>query len=187
MSEAGEITGFEGLKMGGKFELKPFVIGGIQKYDDEGLKTDKMSDAGIDIKANLTSNLTADFTYNTDFAQVETDQEQVNLTRFSLFFPEKREFFLEGAEIYRFGQSGSNMPWRMESDNIQLFYSRNIGLENRQLVPVIGGARLNGKIGKYMLGVLSISTDEAGTSCCRRRRRGRTCERTTDKFQRFQA
>ncbi len=159
MSEAGRISGFSGLKMGGKYELKPFVRGGIQKDSENELKTERLGDTGIDLKMNLTGNITADFTYNTDFAQVEADQERVNLTRFSMFFPEKREFFLEGAETFRFGNTGSRMPWRMTSDKIQLFYSRRIGLESRQLVPVIGGARLNGKVGKYTMGMMSISTE----------------------------
>ncbi len=160
MSEAGEITGFENLKMGGKFEIKPYVTGGLQKDNQTEFDMKKLSDTGVDVKANLTATMTADFTYNTDFAQVEADQEQVNLTRFSLYFPEKRGFFLEGAETFRFGETGRWSPWRPSPDNIQLFYSRKIGIENRQLVPVTGGTRLNGKAGKYTIGVLSIFSEE---------------------------
>jgi hypothetical protein len=112
---------------------------------------------------NLTSTLTADLTYRTDFAQVEADQEQINLTRFDLFFPEKRDFFLEGAETFSFGpgQGGGN-PFQGNAANIQLFHSRRIGIdeESRKPVPIIGGARLNGTIGRYTLGLLSLQTEK---------------------------
>ncbi|HDL19114.1 MAG TPA: hypothetical protein ENH29_08670, partial [Bacteroidetes bacterium] len=159
MSEAGIIYGFENLKMGGTFEFKPFTSGGIQHDNYTDFKTKKTGDAGLDMKINLTSTLTADLTYNTDFAQVESDQERINLTRFSLFFPEKREFFLEGAEIFTFGQTGGH-SFRPDAGAIQLFYSRRIGLESGQLLPIIGGGRLNGKVGKYTLGVLSLQTEK---------------------------
>jgi len=164
MSEAGHITGFQGLKTGGKYELKPFVTGGVQNDDQTNNTTETLRDFGVDMKWNLTSTLTADFTYNTDFAQVEADQEQVNLTRFSLFFPEKREFFLEGAETFTFGQTGGRMPWRPEAGNIQLFHSRTIGIEERQRIPLIGGAKLNGKVGKYTIGLLSLNSEETTIS-----------------------
>jgi len=164
ISEAGEITGFNDLKMGGNTEYKPFATGGIQR-DDYAEK--ELGDVGIDIKKSITSTLTADFTYNTDFAQVEADQEQVNLTRFSLFFPEKREFFREGAETFFFGQAGRSMTSnaRNPTGNIRLFHSRRIGIEGRDRIPIIGGARVNGKVGKGLsLGMLSIQTDETGIS-----------------------
>jgi len=159
MSEAGHITGFDGLKMGGNYEFKPFVTGGVQDDEQTGFDTKSLKDFGIDMKWNMTSTMTADLTYNTDFAQVEADQEQVNLTRFSLFFPEKREFFLEGAETFTFGQT-SGGGWRPKAGNIQLFHSRTIGIEERQRVPLIGGARLNGKVGKYTVGLLSLNSEE---------------------------
>lgn len=159
MSEAGKIYGFENLKMGGTFELKPFVTGGMQHDLFTDYKTDRTGDAGMDMKINLSSTLTADLTYNTDFAQVEADQERINLTRFSLFFPEKRDFFLEGAETFTFGQTGGH-SFRPDAGAIQLFYSRRIGLESGRFVPIIGGGRLNGKVGKYTLGVLSLQTEK---------------------------
>ncbi len=154
-SEAGDITGFNGLKRGGNFEIKPFMTGGVQRDD---LAEDELGEAGLDIKANITSTLTADFTYNTDFAQVEADQEQINLTRFSLFFPEKRDFFLEGAETFAFGQSRGRVLRPLASP-IQLFHSRTIGISDGTAIPVIGGARLNGKVGDYTLGLVSIQTE----------------------------
>ena len=150
MSEAGEIQGFQNLKMGGKFEIKPFTTNGAQHDESTEYQTKTKSDLGLDLKINFSSTMTADFTYNTDFAQVEADQEQVNLTRFSLFFPEKREFFLEGAETFTFGQS-SGRSFRPEAGAIQLFHSRTIGIESGEEVPIFGGARLNGKIGKYTI------------------------------------
>jgi hypothetical protein len=155
-SEAGDVTGFNGLKRGGNFEIKPFMTGGVQRDD---LAEDELGEVGIDIKANITSTLTADFTYNTDFAQVETDQEQINLTRFSLFFPEKRDFFLEGAETFAFGQSRGGI-FRPLASPIQLFHSRTIGISEGNAIPVIGGARLNGKVGDYTLGLVSIQTEK---------------------------
>jgi hypothetical protein len=93
LSHAGHLGPFKGLRMGGNLEFQPFIIGGMQKDVQTEFKLDKISDIGIDAKVNITSNLVADLTLNTDFAQVEADQERVNLTRFSLYFPEKRDFF----------------------------------------------------------------------------------------------
>ena len=156
VSHAGDVTGFNGLEMGGNFDFKPFVTGGLQRDD---LAEDDLGEFGIDLKKSITSTLTADFTYNTDFAQVEADQEQVNLTRFDLFFPEKRDFFLEGAGTFSFGQGkrGAN-PLLRQAANIQIFHSRTIGLSEGNLVPIIGGARLNGRIGSYALGLMSLQT-----------------------------
>ena len=108
----------------------------------------------MDVKYGVTQNLTADVTINTDFAQVEADEQQINLTRFSLFFPEKREFFLENAGTFDFGGSGGfgggggNTP--------TLFYSRRIGLEQNQVVPVRAGGRLTGRVGQFNVGVMNI-------------------------------
>jgi hypothetical protein len=99
--------------------------------------------------------LTADFSYNTDFAQVEDDQQQVNLTRFGLFFPEKRDFFLEGQGIFSVGSGTA------PSDTPRLFFSRQIGLADGQPVPIRAGGRLTGKVGKFGLGLLGVRT---GTS-----------------------
>jgi len=162
MSEAGEVSGFNGLKMGNNVELKPFATGGIQRDQQTNDITERLSDFGVDLKYNLTSTLTADFTYNTDFAQVEADQERVNLTRFSLFFPEKRDFFLEGAETFNFGATtgGEGGGFRPQAGNIQLFHSRRIGISGGNLVPIIGGGRVNGKVGKYTVGLMSIQGDD---------------------------
>ncbi len=114
---------------------------------------------GVDAKYGITANLTADFTYNTDFAQAEVDEQQVNLTRFSLQFPEKREFFLEGRGIFEFGRSGSGGNG---SNTPQLFYTRRIGLEQGTrgavVVPIEFGERLTGKVGPLSVGAVNIST-----------------------------
>jgi hypothetical protein len=109
-------------------------------------------DFGADVKFGITNNLTLDLSYNTDFAQVEADDQQVNLTRFSLFFPEKRQFFQERASVFAFGTGG----------NDQLFYSRRIGLVGGQPVPLHGGARLVGRLGGWDVGALNMQTAAAG-------------------------
>ena len=123
-------------------------------------------DFAIDVKYGITHNLTADLTYNTDFAQVEVDEQQVNLTRFSLFFPEKREFFLEGRGIFNFARGGFGGPGGGGGGIFgggsapTLFYSRRIGLQDSQVVPILGGGRATGKIGQFDVGALSIQTDD---------------------------
>jgi hypothetical protein len=104
--------------------------------------------AGLDVKIGLTGNLTADLTINTDFAQVEADDQQANLTRFSLFYPEKRLFFQERASIFNFGFGTNNA----------LFYSRQIGLNNGQRVPILAGGRLVGRVGRWDIGFIDMQT-----------------------------
>ncbi|AUX48692.1 hypothetical protein SOCE26_102330 [Sorangium cellulosum] len=104
--------------------------------------------AGVDAKYGFTSNLTLDVTVNTDFAQVEADDEQINLTRFPLFFPEKRQFFLERAGIFEFELSGDG----------RLFHSRRIGLADGEPVAILGGARLAGRAGRWEIGALDLQT-----------------------------
>ena len=112
---------------------------------------------GFDVKYGLTPGLTLDLTVNTDFAQVEADEQQINLTRFSLFFPEKREFFLENANIFQFGKQVRGFR---QSRDVIPFFSRRIGIENGQVVPILGGVRLTGTAGSYRLGFLSMQTDQ---------------------------
>ena len=115
---------------------------------------DFTADVGGDIKYSLTNNLTLDLTVNTDFAQAEVDDEQVNLTRFSLFFPEKRQFFQERAGIFEYRTSG-----RFD----RLFHTRQIGLKEGQTVPIIGGARLVGRVGDWDIGAINLQTSRDGT------------------------
>ena len=114
----------------------------------------------MDVKVGVTQGLTADLTYNPDFAQVEADEQQVNLTRFSLFFPEKREFFLENQGAFSFGGSATSGGQARASDMPILFYSRRIGLNERREVPLNAGGRLTGRAGAFTLGALAIQADE---------------------------
>ena len=161
VSMYGTLVGIEAPPASRNLEVKPYGIAGSRTdlTVDPQISNDGYADAGLDVKYGITENLTADFTYNTDFAQVEVDEQQVNLTRFSLFFPEKREFFLEGQGIFRFappgfgGFGGDGAP--------TMFFSRRIGLQGGELVPILGGGRVTGKVGSFDVGLLSIQTDDA--------------------------
>jgi hypothetical protein len=145
----------EGIDVPGRslnVEVKPYAIGGLRtdRVAATPINNDFDGDAGVDLKYGITSNLTFDATYNTDFAQVEVDEQQVNLTRFSLFFPEKREFFLEGRGNFDF-TSGMGSP--------SMFFSRRIGLQQSRVVPILYGARVTGRVGDYSIGALNMHTD----------------------------
>ena len=140
--------------------LKPYALGGIERDFEVSSDYDVTREIGADAKYGITNQLTLDLTYNTDFAQVEADDEVVNLSRFSLFFPEKREFFLEGAGIFNFSASGALGGGLRGGRDMLLFHSRTIGLQNKQPVPLHGGARLQGKVGNYDVGVLNITGKE---------------------------
>ena len=145
-------------------EMKPYAISTVttDRLSSPPRRNDFDPDGGIDVKYGLTKSLTADFTYNTDFAQVEVDEAQVNLTRFSLVFPEKRDFFLEGQANFAFGSGGTgNVGGR---DVPTIFFSRRIGLSGGQAIPVIAGGRLSGKAGVWNVGALNIETDDDATA-----------------------
>ena len=159
VSLAGEMKGLEGIERGRNLRIKPFVVADLNKRfarDSIGANFD----GGVDAKYSVTPSLTLDLTGNTDFSQVEVDEQQINLTRFPLFFPEKREFFLENAGIFQFGDiPGERGPNR--SKETQLFFSRRIGLSaTGQPIPIWGGPRLSGQIGKYSLGLLTMQTKD---------------------------
>ena len=139
-------------------EVKPFVTASLttDRAARPPVSNDLAPDAGLDVKYGVTQSLTADVTVNTDFAQVEADELQVNLTRFNLLYPEKREFFLENRQTFALGGEGPDTP--------VLFYSRRIGLNAGRLVPIQAGGRLTGRAGKFTLGMLSIRTDEEPVS-----------------------
>ena len=144
-------------------EIKPYVTSDLATdlTATPTLSNDLGGDVGLDMKYGITQNLTADVTYNTDFAQVEADEQQVNLTRFSLFFPEKREFFLENQGIFGFG----GVSQRMRAGEIPiLFYSRRVGLNQGRIVPIQAGGRLTGRIGGFSLGLLNVQTDSERVS-----------------------
>ena len=123
--------------------------------------------AGLDVKAGLTPSLTLDATVNPDFAQAEADEQQVNLTQFSLFFPEKREFFLENSGVFYFGDIPRNQRqtsrFRPPEEDLLLFFSRRIGLtDGGAQVPLYGGLRVTGRAGNYGLGALSMQSEATG-------------------------
>jgi hypothetical protein len=159
LSEAGSLEGIVDAKMGGNLELMPYFLGGMENDSRTNFTTDRLSDIGLDAEVALTANLALDLTLNTDFAQVEADQEQVNLTRFSLYYPEKRDFFLEGAEVFAFGGSGG-FRWHRGDTDMNLYYSRRLGLVDGREARILGGAKMVGKIGKYQVGVMNILTDD---------------------------
>jgi hypothetical protein len=159
LSEAGSLEGIVDVKMGGNLELMPYFLGGLENDSNTNFTTDRLSDVGLDAEVALTANLALDLTLNTDFAQVEADQEQVNLTRFSLYYPEKRDFFLEGAEVFAFGGGGGN-PWHRGSSDMDLYYSRRLGLVDGHEARILGGAKMVGKVGKYQVGLMNILTDD---------------------------
>ena len=157
------MVGLEAPEAGNLLEIKPYVIGDVNS--DFSLSQMASNQAGgtvgLDVvKYGLTQNLTADFTFNTDFAQVEADEQQVNLTRFSLFFPEKREFFLENQGAFVFGSGGRRSRTGGSRDAPILFYSRRIGLSQGLEVPLRAGGRLTGRAGAYTIGMLNIQTGE---------------------------
>ena len=161
VSAAGTLVGLEAPEASRNLEIKPYAISGLQtdRTAVPATSNDGHADAGLDVKYSVTENLTADFTVNTDFAQVEADEQQVNLTRFEIFFPEKREFFLEGLGIYQF--ASSQITSSSGSENTPtLFFSRRIGLESGELVPILAGGRVTGKVGSFDVGALSIQTGE---------------------------
>jgi Domain of unknown function (DUF5916) len=161
VSAGGTLVGLDLPAAGKNIELKPYVV---SRLTTDRVRTPPENDVltgdvGGDIKYAVTPNLTADLTVNTDFAQVEIDEQQVNLTRFSLFFPEKRDFFLEGRGIFDFARGGSGVSTSSgASDTPYLFYTRRIGLNGASVIPINAGGRLTGKLGPYAIGLMNIQT-----------------------------
>jgi hypothetical protein len=163
LSQGATLVGIEPPPRSLNLELKPYATSGLRTdlTADEPYSNDLDADAGFDVKYGVTRSLTLDFTYNTDFAQVENDEQQVNLTRFSLFFPEKREFFLEGQGIFNFGgrttrQGGGGGG---QSDMPIMFFSRRIGYDSSGQVPIQLGGRLTGRTGRFTIGTLAMQTE----------------------------
>ncbi len=145
---AGHLEGISGIQPRRNAQVVPYVAGGRSRFHLRG--SEGGMDFGADAKLALGPALAMDLTYNTNFAQVEVDDQQVNLTRFPLFFPEKREFFLESAQLFNVGLA----------QEVQLFFSRRIGLAGGEPLPLLGGARVTGKVGAFDVGVLTTQTDE---------------------------
>ncbi len=193
VSLAGTLDDIEGVKPGANLRVKPYFAtsfsqpnGGTSLVPGEKESTPFCrwargggcydADFGVDVKYALTPGLTWDFTYNTDFSQVEADEQQVNLTRFSLFFPEKREFFLENSGIFQFGANpdrgggggfaGAGGRQNALRNDFVFFFSRRIGLSDEgSALPILGGTRLTGRLGSsYEVGFLNIQQEEFGSN-----------------------
>jgi len=163
VSLAGTVEGMQGLRPGKNLRVKPYALASANSVP--GSTVDDY-DVGLDVKYGVTSGLTWDFTVNTDFSQVEADEQQINLSRFNLFFPEKRDFFLENSGIFQFGASdrmggGGGGGRQNASQDMLLFHSRRIGLsDSGDAIPILAGTRLTGRQGAYSIGVLSIQQRE---------------------------
>ena len=159
VSEAGEISGFTQAQQGRGLDVRPFVVGKLS-HEANGGGNALQGKAGGDIFYNITSSLKLTATVNTDFAETEVDSRQINLTRFPLFFPEKRSFFLENAGVFSFtrggGGGGGGAP------DLIPFFSRRIGLAEGREIPIVAGVKLTGKVGAYDVGVLGVRTRAAG-------------------------
>ena len=183
VSSFGTLVGIETPSHLRNFEMKPYGLGSVitNRLAKPPIDNDANGEFGVDAKWAISQSVVADFTYNTDFAQVEDDEAQVNLTRFSLFFPEKREFFLEGQDYFNFGAGstgggggagggaggggggggggagggGANNPTPL------VFYSRRIGLSNGVAVPILGGARLLSRGRGFQVGALQMRTEDS--------------------------
>jgi hypothetical protein len=146
-------VGIQNVSRGRDLEVKPYGLAGLQQeFPPFGDDHTALTKVGLDVKYPVTPTLTLDVTANTDFAQVESDRAQINLTRFPLYFPEKRDFFLEGSGIFDFNFGASPRP----------FYSRRIGIANGEQIPILAGGRLVGKAGPYNIGLLDMQTAEKG-------------------------
>lgn len=163
ISEAGELHGINEIGSGRLFIIKPYVLGGFSHLPPDASASgltpgaSALHTGGIDIKIGLRSNLVANLTGNTDFADSDVDVQQFNLTPYKLFFPEKRQFFLENAGVFAF-------PMSLESNSDQLFFSRQIGIDpiTGEQVPINGGAKVTGSLGGFELGVMDVDTRSSG-------------------------
>ncbi len=167
ISAAATLVGLDLPPASRNIEIKPYAISRLStdRLARPAVDNDLVGDVGVDARYGITANLTADLTYKTDFAQVEVDEQQVNLTRFSLQLPEKREFFLENRGIFTFAAfpttgSGGGGGGVSTSTTPTFFYSRRIGLNAGRVVPIVAGGRVTGKVGKVSLGLLNIQADQ---------------------------
>ncbi len=152
ISKAGKLVGIKNIEPTNLLEIKPFVSGGVSKSSGEDW--DKTGKIGADVNYLFTPTMKLNLTFNTDFSQVESDIHRINLSRFSIFYPEKREFFLEGKNVFELNVFGGS----------RIFYSRRIGLENGEEVPIYAGARLLGRAGSTNIGALTMQTAPAQDS-----------------------
>ncbi len=161
VERAGNLIGLEGLSQGVGLDVKPYGLTGFTRDAYSSNLWSGTAEAGLDVFYRITSNLISSTTINTDFAETEVDTRQVNLTRFPLFFPEKRGFFLEDAGIFEFaGAAERRGPPGMGGADLMPFFSRRIGLLAGQEVPILLGQKITGKLGRFDVGLLDVQTDE---------------------------
>jgi hypothetical protein len=162
VSSAGTLEGLQVPSGSRNLELKPFALAGVSTDNTVTPQTSNQRNGRIggDLKYGITQNITADLTVNTDFAQVEVDEQQVNLTRFNLFFPEKRDFFLEGLGTFAFAGRASAGLAAGTGDTPYLFFSRRIGLDQSRVIPLRAGGRVTGKAGNVTFGALNVQTGD---------------------------
>lgn len=152
VSLAGTLKGLK-IKTSQNFKLIPYTLNNSRQIFTDKTTTENNLEVGADLKYSITPSLTLDATLNTDFAQVEVDEQQVNLDRFDLFFPEKRPFFLENAGMFDVGSPSE----------VEMFFSRRIGIgTSGQAIPIIGGGRITGKISSTNIGILNMQTESVG-------------------------
>jgi uncharacterized protein DUF5916/cellulose/xylan binding protein with CBM9 domain len=160
VSRSGDLLGLEGIRQGKSLALKPYALGGANRRPTLGESgTEGVGEIGLDARYDLTPYLAGVLTLNTDFAETEVDDQQINTTRFPLFFPEKREFFLESTGYFDFGynRTGPGAP-----PGLIPFFSRRIGLSSsNRPIPILGGVKLAGRLGRYSLGFLDVVADDA--------------------------
>jgi hypothetical protein len=164
MSKAGTLSGLQGIRSGRNLTVKPYAVTSRADGGATAGSGQWSRDGGLDLKYGLTPRLTLDATFRTDFSQVEVDQERVNLTRFSLFFPERRDFFTENSGVFSFGDIGER-TFRSGSSlsDFTLFHSRRIGLDaSGHEIPILAGGRLTGRAGGFEIGALDMQTRAAG-------------------------
>jgi hypothetical protein len=174
LSRAGSLTGLEELKQGRGLELSPYLIGKMMDNFPAGSRT-WQGTGGLDFTWRITPQLAAVLTANTDFAETEVDTRQMNLTRFPLFFPEKRAFFLEGANQFEFGLG--------LGEAFIPFFTRRVGLLEGQQIPINGGLKLNGRVGRWNLGILDVQTRETRLAPGTNLFAGRISYDVTNKFR----
>ena len=156
---AGTLSGMANARPGRNLQIKPFVTGQAGRAGADLAPWTGDADGGVDLKWGITSSLLLDATWRTDFSQVEADEQQINLTRFSLFFPEKREFFLESPTAFQIGLVENNRDTARRE--LVPFFSRRIGLSSQgQPIPVVGGLRLTGRAGPHTIGLMTMRTED---------------------------
>ena len=167
VSQAGHLSGLSDVRQAERIRVRPYVVSGVEQLDAVSTPAgaSAVREVGIDdLKFALTSNLTADLSLNPDFAQTEVDAQRVNLTRYSLFFPEKRQFFIEGAESLRMGVGLLHFG----PPPLEMMYSRSMGLSDRgEPTPILAGGKLTGKMAGFDLGLLNVQADRKGTQPAR--------------------